>query len=148
MESSFTLVTCTWSSSIFRQRGFSLFSFSSISSVSRVMAFITILALSFFCSTVSTISVSLPLLPPIKTWVGAGSSCKASGASPLICKRLDALCFLAFSPVRAYASSFFSIAYTFPSVAQSRFRFRYHRRYCPFSGLIWLKTIPGSLPWS
>ena len=58
--------------------------------------------------------IRLPEEPPINTWVGAGSSFKASGASPGTIVRLSRANFRRFSSRSSTASSFFSMAQTSP----------------------------------
>ena len=56
---------------------------------SGVIRFATNRAVPFFLKTVSTIRPMLPPLPPMNTWVGAGSPSRASGAVPATISMLD-----------------------------------------------------------
>ena len=82
--------------------------------VSKAMAEITTVAFGFLENTTSKICSIAPQEPPIKTWVGAGSSNKDSGAVPRMVVIWSQPNCTWFSFVSATASSFWSMAYTWP----------------------------------
>ena len=80
--------------------------------VSSAIAFITTLISLLNPDKSSNISLRLPPLPPINTWLGASSPARAFGASPFTMSRLLSPAFIAFSCMREHASSSRSIEYT------------------------------------